>query len=104
MKCDRNINATVNKRIIVMGVTGIENILSILMTMTPVIARKRKSLYTNTPHAHRLKFRRQSQSNGTREERISRQSRRQRESRQSESCDVRDEGLFRQRRRQTESR
>ncbi|KAG7160822.1 hypothetical protein Hamer_G007576 [Homarus americanus] len=46
--------------------------------------RKRKSSYANTPHAQRMRLRRQSESCDAREERLSRQRQRQTESRQNE--------------------
>ncbi|KAG7172061.1 hypothetical protein Hamer_G001046 [Homarus americanus] len=47
--------------------------------------RKRKSSYANTPHAQRMRLRRQSESCDAREERLSRQRQRQTESRQNET-------------------
>uniref|UniRef100_A0A0L8GSQ6 Uncharacterized protein n=1 Tax=Octopus bimaculoides TaxID=37653 RepID=A0A0L8GSQ6_OCTBM len=53
--------------------------------------RKRKSTYENTPHVHRRKLRRQSESCDATDERLSGQREKQTESRQNETFGERQE-------------
>ncbi|KAG7177312.1 Zinc finger protein 821-like 1 [Homarus americanus] len=58
---------------------------NIRVMKTSIMPRKRKSSYANTPHAQKMRLRRQYESCDAREERLSRQRQRQTESRQNET-------------------